>query len=186
MNKIIFSVLFLAMLTGCHSTLPGQITPLTITEGEGPFDRFEFRSTLSRKETATVKDLVILVSESYKEERDKHDYAQWYNAFVTLGWIEAGLKLEEPCTRGQVGRLVSGRLNLRGNLFLLFGHPSERYGFREIMRLGFLKKGYPNEHISGSTLMNIQSRSTTWVKKIESRHDKYKTHTATAFSEAFQ
>lgn len=158
----------------------------TVQENEEKtFDRFEFRSQLSRKETASIKDLVILVSQSYKEERGKYNAEEWYEAFVKLGWISDELDLGEPCTRGQVGRLVAGRLNLTGNLFLKLFGPSERYGMREILRLRFLKKGYPNEYLSGSSLMNVQSKSTTWVKKFEGRYEAYKEHTTKKLKEAF-
>ena len=180
MKNILFLFLVFTVLVGC-----AQKSFVNVEE-EGEFDRFEFRSTLSRKETATVRDLVILVSQSYKEQRDLHKPLEWYQAFIDLGWIDAGLDLDQSCTRGQVGRLVAGRLDLQGNIFLFCCGPTERYGFREIIRLKFLKKGFPNEYLSGSTLMNVQSRSTTWVKKIPGRLEDYKTHTAAVFTEAFK
>lgn len=149
------------------------------------FDRFEFRSDLSRKETATVRDLVILVSQSYKEHRNLYDQDQWHRAFVELGWLSAGLKMEDPCTRAQVGRIVSGRLNLKGNVFLKLGGPSERYGFREVLGRGFLSRGYPNEYIQGSTLMNVQSKSTAWTKKTSDRKEAYDRWTDKKLTEVF-
>ena len=149
------------------------------------FDRFEFRSDLSRKETATVNDLVILVSQSYKEHRDLYDADQWYRAFVHLGWISEGLEMEEPCTRSQVGRLVCGRLNLQGNLFLKLAGPSDRYGFREMLNRRFITRGYPNEYIQGSTLMNVQSKSTAWTKKTVENKEAYDRWTDKKLTEVF-
>jgi len=164
----------LLMLSGCFSSSADEL--IKPSGGEKNFNRFEFRSQLSRKETATIKDLVLLVSQSYKGRRDKYDAAQWHRAFRKLGWISSG-NLEDPCTRGQVGQLVTGRLNLQSNFFSVLLGPTERYGFREVMRKSFLKQGYPNEFIAGSTLMNVQSRATTWVKKDPDRFKEYDNYT---------
>lgn len=156
-------------------------TSLVAAEGD-----FDWVSQLERKETATVRDLVVIVSRSYRDRAGQHTTEQWRDCFVKLGWLSSNAQFDDPCTRGHLGRLIAGRLNLRSDSMLALFGPSERYGFREIVKLDFIRGGTPNQHVSGSVLMTAQSRATAHVQSGgESALADYKAWTTKKLKEGF-